>query len=459
MKIPLLDFRDYQLEAAAALDDPKINRVVLCWGRRNGKTLFTWNYAVKRALEEPMGVVFVYPEKETGKRDIWNAFDNDGLKFIDYVPDKLCKKKNKTEMTIELINGSMISIVGAKDPNRLRGANNKLYIFDEFVDTPSEALNVVEPVIMGNGGTIVLISTPKITGKSGYLFKQEFDLATKMDRRFSSLRTAEGVMTAEALEEARISCIEKYGNDNWYRQEYLCDWGSIDSGSYYGDKIKQIEARNQVRTFKPLDKYPVHVALDLGMSDAMAFIFFQYANKQIRVVDYGENTDLSLKTLNNMLREKKYDYGTIFFPHDGNVRELSDSTTRIDKFRDMGWDCELLARESREVGIERVMDMLSYTHFNEVPTSGLIHKLKLYSRKYNDTTLEYLGPDHNTTSHAADVFRYMCSAINYIKEGFSAFAKSAINRKPLTTRPDENKPWYEEQENSTRPSDDSYFWA
>ena len=50
-------------------------------------------------------------------------------------------------------------------------------------------------------------------------------------------------------------------------------------------------------------------------------------------------------------------------------------------------------------------------------------------------------------------------ALSYIKEGFSAFAKSAMHKKPATTKPDDNAYWYERQENSTRPSDDSFFWA
>lgn len=466
MILPLLKFRGYQEEAARWLDNPKVTRIVLCWGRRNGKTLWAWNMGIKKAMSEPMGVVFVYPEAKTGERDIWNAFDNNGIKFIDYIPKSLVKSKRKDTLTIELINGSIIQIVGAKDPNRLRGANNKLYFFDEFVDIPGEALEVVEPVVMANQGKIVIFSTPKLTGRSGALFKKEFDLAKKMPTRFASLRTSEGIMSADALEEARLSCIEKYGNDNWWKQEYMCDWGAVDSGSYYGDKIGLIEKRGQITTVAYDAKYPVYVALDLGMSDAMAWGYFQYVDNKIKVIGYDESSNLSLDFINQELRSQPWNgnYATIFFPHDGTVREVSDGNARVDKFKDMGWHCEVIRRESREVGIERVLDYLSISMFDKYETSNLIDKLRAYSRKFNDRTLEYTGPNHDTNSHAADMFRYLCAAVELLKGGFSAFVRGVNEFQTATTDPKayEYVSYYDRNRFSTRPDeeddDEEEYW-
>ncbi len=71
----------------------------------------------------------------------------------------------------------------------------------------------------------------------------------------------------------------------------------------------------------------------------------------------------------------------------------------------------LLTRESVGVGIERAVEELPKTLVHAPTTTGLIAKLYLYKRKYNPLTGDYIGPEHNTASHAADTIRYLYTAI------------------------------------------------
>lgn len=74
-------------------------------------------------------------------------------------------------------NGSTLTLLGATEADKLRGANGKLYIFSEFVDLPGAALDVIRPIVAVNGGQIIIQSTPKIDGISGGTFKMLFDRA------------------------------------------------------------------------------------------------------------------------------------------------------------------------------------------------------------------------------------------------------------------------------------------
>jgi phage terminase large subunit len=168
--------RWYQAEALRALESG-IRLAVWCWSRRGGKDKTAFTYAVNKMVEKPMNVVLVFPTKEQGRKSFWNNIENDGFKTLDAIPEELIASKRDDEMLIRLTNGSTFQVLGTKDPDALRGANGKLYIFSEFVDIDSAAYDVVIPIIEVNGGQVIIQSTPKIDGISGGTFKIMFDRA------------------------------------------------------------------------------------------------------------------------------------------------------------------------------------------------------------------------------------------------------------------------------------------
>src|SRR5690606_30398789 len=119
------------------------------------------------------------------------------------------------------------------EPEKLRGNNVKLYILSEFVDINSGALDIIEPIVIANGGQIIIESTPKQDGVSGATFVKLRKAAAKDPKQYSSRVPATRYMTKEQLERARQSCINKWGNDFMYRQEYLLDEGQALETSYY----------------------------------------------------------------------------------------------------------------------------------------------------------------------------------------------------------------------------------
>jgi phage terminase large subunit len=297
----------------------------------------------------------------------------------------------------------------------------KLYIFSEFVDIDSAAYDVVIPIIEVNGGQVIIQSTPKIDGISGGTFKTMYDRAlenwaTGDKTSYASLITAREYLSEETLERIRQDTIAKNGNDFWFQQEFMCNWGQASSTSYYGQILKLMEEKEQIGIHKYNDDYPVYTAWDLGMSDSTAVIFFQhYLNRtgQVKtcIIDYYESHNLNNESHVKFIQSKPYVYSWHFFPHDGAVRD-SDAIQRIEKIRDMGLNnSSLLRREPKEDGINRAIGGVAKSTIHQPTCSELIRKLYLYKRKYNPLTGDYMGPEHKTESHAADTVKYMYCAI------------------------------------------------
>lgn len=416
IQIPVnFDPRDYQAEALTALDRG-VSLAVLCWSRRGGKDFTCFGYAVKKMVEKPMNVVLVFPTKEQGKNSFWNNVENDGMQTIEHIPASLVASRDNNNMRIVLKNGSTFQVLGATDPDALRGANGKLYIFSEFVDIPGAALDVIRPIVAVNGGQIIIQSTPKIDGISGGTFKILFDRALKNwttgpKTQFASLITADRYLSAELLEELRLETIAKNGNDFMWRQEYMCDWGQVSATSYYGPALALALENGNIGRFPYDPAYPVYTSWDLGMSDMLAVGFWQYINKRPRVIDYFETHNVAYENTVAVIKGKPYNIVWNFLPHDGAVRD-SDAIERVEKIRSLGLpNSSVLRRELKEEGIKRAVAGTPKVQFNQATTEDLIRKLRFYKRKFNTLTGDYMGPEHNSNSHAADQFRYMFKAI------------------------------------------------
>lgn len=415
MQIPVhFDPRWYQAEAIRALESG-VRTAFWCWARRAGKDFTAFGYGVKSMVEQPMNVVLVFPKKEQGKNAFWDNVENDGFKTIEHIPRSLIARQDNTEMKTTLLNGSTFQVLGAGDADALRGANGKLYIWSEFVDIPKAARDVVKPILRNNGGQEIVQSTPKIDGISGASFQALFERAKKDPKQFASLITAREYLSDEELEDIRQEIIAENGNDFFFRQEYLCDWGQASSASYFGHILQMLKDKGSIGDYPYNPKYPVYSVWDWGLSDNMAIGFFQFyivaGKPRLTVIDSHETHDIGIKQAVNFIKTKPYNYGWHFFPHDLMVRD-SDTIERIEKFRAEGLiNSSVLKRERKEDGIERAVAGLPMAVFNEHTTNDLRRKLALYKRKFNPLTGDYVGPEHGSESHYADMIRYMFAAI------------------------------------------------
>lgn len=423
MQIPYhrLPLRDYQVEIRDNYNDPSIEELLLIIARRGGKTTTVFSECVVPDLvREVQTIVLVYPTAKMGFRNFWNNIENDGFKTIEHIPKALILRQSNSEddMRIELINGSVFMVVGATNVEALRGANGKKYIFDEFADQPIEAVNVVAPIIEANGGKLIYMGTPKIDGINGETMRRMHFRFKKDDNRYTCYVDATNYMTDVQLEKVRQNYILRNGNDFKYRQEMLLDWGQSSSASYYGHIMSKKDKDGSVGEHPYNKAYPVFTAWDLGKADAMVILFFQYFKGKPRIIDIIERNGSNIQAMAADIKAKPYVYAWHFLPHDGTVGSLNDGVSRLEALQKEGiTNASTLKRQGVGVGIGYVEQWLKKMLINIGTTGELTRKIRLYKKKFNPNTGDYMGADHNTNSHVADALRYLCTALtNFFNE-------------------------------------------
>ena len=94
--------RDYQIPIFEAIDEG-VKRIIMVRHRRAWKDKVCFNIIVKKAAEDVWIYYYVFPTYSQGKKAVWDWIDKDGWKTIKHIPDEIIKRKNDTEMKVELI--------------------------------------------------------------------------------------------------------------------------------------------------------------------------------------------------------------------------------------------------------------------------------------------------------------------------------------------------------------------
>lgn len=421
MQIPAhrLPLRPYQKEIVEAFNDPKIDELLLVIARRGAKTTTTYSEGIVPDLvKNVQTAVGVYPTAKMGYDNFWTNIEDDGFKTLDHLPKALIARQSNSDddMSQTLINGSVFRLLGSTNVEALRGANGKTYWFDEFADQLIEAVNVVAPITERNKGKRIYTGTPKIDGINGETMRRMHEAfkADKTGTKYTCYIDATHYTSPEELEKIRQGYILRNGNDFKFRQEMLLDWGQSSSASYYGEIMSQKDKDGTIGEWPYNPAYPVYTVWDLGKSDSMVVGFFQYYKGKPRLIDVIEREGSNMKLMASELRTKPYVYAWHFLPHDGTVGSLNDGVTRLQILHEEGMiNTSTLKRQGVSIGIGYVEDWLPKLLVNLATTGDFNRKIRLYKRKFNPQTGDYVGHDHNTNSHVADMLRGIATVLHH----------------------------------------------
>ena len=178
-------------------------------------------------------------------------------------------------------------------------------------------------------------------------------------------------------------------------------------GAIYADQINDATERGRI-TRVPYDPaLKVHVVWDLGWNDSMFLILVQRLASEIRVIEAIQNDHKTLDWYSADLRERKYNWGTCFLPHDGEHGDFKTGKSAKQILEGLGWSCEIVENIPVERGIDVARMVFPRVYFDQVGAKPLIESLKRYRRHIPTTTGEPASPVHDAASHGADCFRYL----------------------------------------------------
>ncbi len=400
--------RTYQLDLLGAMDSG-IKRAITVWHRRAGKDKTLFNLIIKKAFERVGVYYYFFPEFAQGRRVIWDGIDGAGFAFRNHIPKELLKQAHVTDMKFQLVNGSIIQIIGTDKYDKVRGSNPVGCVFSEFAYQNPAAWDVVRPILGENGGWAVFNSTP--FGKNH--FYDLYEQAKKNPKWHTALVTVddsrdengERYVPEEVIEEDRLSGM----SEEMIQQEYFCSFTANSQGFYYLEYLTKAEQEERIGVIPHEPDVPVDTWWDIGVGDSTSIWFTQTVGKELRIIDYYQNSSTGLEHYVKYLQSLPYIYGSHNFPHDMAQTEFGTGRSRMEMAESLFKNVRLniVPKVSLEDGINAVRIIFPRCYFDATRCEKGLKALYNYHREWDDRAREFKNkPKHDWSSHAADAFRY-----------------------------------------------------
>lgn len=380
---------------------------VIVLHRRAGKTVAALNHLQRDALRTKSAFfAYIAPTYKQAKMIAWDMIKE----YSRVIPGI---KYNESELTVQYPNGSKIRLLGADNPDSLRGIALWGVVFDEYSQQPSSIFpEIVRPALADNKGYAIWIGTPK--GHNN--FYELYQHSLQDDKWLGLLLTVDetGALDKDEIDDAQVIM-----SPDEFRQEFYCSFEAAIRGAYYSDQIEALRKEDRITTVAYEPNLPVNTYWDLGVNDATTIIFVQFHNGQKRIIDYYENSGEGLQHYAKVLQDKGYVYGKHYAPHDIQVKELGTGLTRLEQARSLGINFLITPNIAISDGINAARVVFSSCWFDTKKTEKLVESLAQYHKEWDDKRGVFKNqPYHDWSSHAADAFRYF--AVNSNKEQVSA---------------------------------------
>lgn len=222
--------RPVQAQIRRALDGHRFN--VLVTHRQMGKTVCAVNYLIRRAIENPVPrarYFYIAPFLKQAKLIAW-----DYLKY--YLSPLLAVPlpgggqktlvditENELKVTLRTAQGPSIRLLGADNPDALRGTYADGVVLDEYGDMKADFFQaIVRPMLLSRHGWVLFAGTPKGRNQFFDLYRAAQQAVANGDKEWwvGTYRADQtGIIPPQELQR-----LERETPANLFRQEYLCDF-------------------------------------------------------------------------------------------------------------------------------------------------------------------------------------------------------------------------------------------
>ena len=206
-------------------------------------------------------------------------------------------------------------------------------------------------------------------------------------------------------------------------------------GAYYRKQIQEAREEDRITYIPWEESLSVYTFWDLGIGDSTAIWFVQRVGKEIRLIDYYENTGEGFPFYAKVLQDKGYIYARHYAPHDIQVRELGSGKSRLETAQSLGIRFDIVPNISVEDGINAARTIFSKCWFDEDKCREGIRALSNYRKEFDEKNNCWKNkPLHDWSSHASDAFRYF--AVGFRDKPSNVY-KSSPQQKvcPITNYP------------------------
>lgn len=330
-----------------------------------------------------------------------------GLTWFYEIQETVLKGKNGTEFKFRGLKHNIT------DLKSLEGAD--YLVIEEAENVSNNSYEVIIPTLRKEGSEIWIIFNPKNITDPTY---QRFVSKQDPDNLVKKVSWRDNPFFPDVLNKERLKLFKD--DPEAYQHIWEGEPDTRRSGAVYAKQLAKAREEGRV-TIVPYDSASeVFTAWDLGFGDSTAIWWLQFVGRELRWLDYYENSGEQLGHYAKIVKEKPYNYlkSGHFLPHDGahgNIR--GDSVSK--QLASMGISNTVLIREiDINPGIELLRQTIAYSVFDKKCENEGLFALEQYGYEWdNDRNVFKSKPRHDWTSHAGDSARYAAIAASKVKAG------------------------------------------
>ena len=324
--------------------------VFICAGRRGGKTFLVRLLLIIATQKAGQNVWYVAPTYRMAKRLMWESLKQ-------AVEPALISKKNETELTITLVNGSRISLFGADNPDGLVGDGIDCCIIDEaaLIRSLSKVYDQsIRPALADKQGKLIMTSTPRGFNYFWELccncFNFPAHFPVKPDRKISNKSYFLGYTTAEGgqVPEEELADAMSRMDARLYRQEFEASFEKP------GDLVYENFSIANIDDVKLDPAKELLIGMDFNVNPMSACVG-QVDGDQLKIAEEititNGNTELMCQEINRRYPDYKI---TVYPDPSGKARKTSASVGVTDFSIILSYGLAIVAPKQAPMIVDRV---------------------------------------------------------------------------------------------------------
>lgn len=328
------------------------HRIAVC-GRRFGKTYLGIREIKRAAIRAAKLDIHVDAQIWYGAPTYKNAKNNFWDRLKRTFPESwLDGKPNASELSIRLMGGRKIRIVGLDNHDDLRGAGLYFFLGDEWADTKPEAwTQTIYPMLSSYEGHSLRIGTPKgfnhfhedyVKGQPG----------GEPDYKSWSYTTRDGGMVPQK----EIETASRQLDDLTFRQEYEATFET-----YSGQVLYAFKRASNVRGCVYDPERPIHIGMDFNVNPMSATVWQEDGEVSSQIAEVilptSDTDEMSKEIIRRFGKDGKVSHITIYpDPAGAQSRTSAQGKTDISILKSYGF--KVLAMNSHPL----VRDRLAVTN-------------------------------------------------------------------------------------------------
>lgn len=381
------------------LEDNEHDVILLVGGGASGKSYFSFQRAVIRAIKDKRKYLVVRKSATDLRRSCWVDLQNTLSQF------KITSlvKINQTNMTVELPNGSSFLCMGIDDFEKVKSIPGITdIVIEEASEITFDDFSQLKMRLRGNGNLrnqIVLMTNP--ISKANWIFKYFFENGCKEDNCLIHRSTYKD---NKFVNESTIKALESYKATNpmFYRVYCLGEFGSLSKQVFTNYESKELD----IDELRHMNLQHL-VGLDFGfVNDPSAIVesLLDEENKTIYIIREFYQTGLLNSEIANQLKLMGLSKSTI----------IADSAEQksIEEIRRAGISRIKPAVKGQGSINQGIQKLQQYRLVVDSSCFNLLEELENYSWKKDKQSGEYINEPVDAYNHAIDALRYSLQCVN-----------------------------------------------